>query len=94
MENVINLHPTQGTTIQEMDEIFTKRQPGAASLHHTSDELESAIETIIQYMYKDVLKSYEEAKAEVNCDEQILSYHIFNEVDFVAKSLFPNSRFA
>lgn len=93
MENVINLHPTHGATIQQMDEIFTKRQPGAVSLQHASDELESAIEAMIQYMYKDVLKSYEEAKAEVNCDEQILSYHIFNEVDFVAKSLFPNIKF-
>jgi len=91
MENVINLHPAHGSTIRERDEII--QQPGAFSRYHTSDELESAIEAIIQHIYKDALKSYEEAKAEMNCDEQILSYHIFNEVDFVAKSMFPGIKF-
>jgi hypothetical protein len=78
MKNVTNLMPAR-----------------EVSLHGISYELESALETILHCIYKDVLQSYEEAKKEENCDdEQLLSYHIFNKVDFVARSLFPDIKFA
>ena len=79
---------------EQGNEIFPKQQPRNGSLHHISDELEGSIEAILHCIYKDALKSYEEAKKEDNCDdEQLLSYHIFNEVDFVAKSMFPGIKF-
>jgi hypothetical protein len=80
--------------IAAREEKFTVQQPETIS-HH--DELENAIEAIIHYIYKDVLKSYEEAEIamNVNCDDEpLLCFHIFNEVDFVAKSLFPQVKFA
>ena|SRR5450432_1661782 len=77
------------------DERFTRQQPETISLYHGSGELESAIETIIHWMYKDALKLYEQAKKEVNCDDEpLLNYHIFNDVDYVARSLFPKIKFA
>lgn len=76
-------------------EIFTKHQPGTIPRHHISNRVENAIEDILHCIYKDVLQSYEAAKKEENSDdEKLLSHHIFNEVDFVAKSMFPGIKFA
>jgi len=83
-----------GGYIPSKDETFTDQRSGTDFLNPTSQEIENAIEAIIHCIYRDVLKSYEETKKEVNCDKQILSYHIFNEVDFIAKTLFPNIKFA
>jgi hypothetical protein len=83
--------------IAPREEKFTAQQPETVSHQHIQGELGSAIEAIIHYIYKDVLKSYEEAEIamNVNCDDEpLLSFHIFNEVDFVAKSLFPHVKFA
>lgn len=75
-------------------EVYTKHQPGTIPRHHISNNVENAIEDILHCIYKDVLRSYEEAKTYDNCNgEKLLSHHIFNEVDFVAKSMFPGIKF-
>jgi hypothetical protein len=76
------------------NEIFPKQQYGSGSLQHIPGELASSIEAILHCFYKDAFRSYEEVKKEDNCDdEQLLSYHIFNEVSFVAKNMFPGVKF-
>jgi hypothetical protein len=73
---------------------FTRQITETLSHQQDSGDLEKAIETILHCIYKDMHRSFEDAQKEMNCDDEpLLSYHIFNEVDFVAKTMFPHVKF-